>query len=205
MFFPPLSCRLESDQPTRHRLMFWTTWPDYSDGLTASAFFPTRFRRVGSKLGTNSTWTDPWTALILATKGLSSKNPSCSWRSSLLSVIPAIEILGNRNPSYWWSSSLLSVIPATKGLSSRNPSYHWSSATDHPLWHYLSLSSSLASKGLINKKPSYSRLDLLLSSSPKRKDLINNNPFYKWTCLSLQQQKGSATDYPSLVTPFIII
>ena len=61
--FSPSSQIYDSDRPARHPFIIWTARPDYSAGRRRVDFSPTRFRRVGSGLGTNPTRTDSWTPL----------------------------------------------------------------------------------------------------------------------------------------------
>ena len=88
-----------------------------------------------------------------------------------------------------------------KGFNRQQPFYRWTcsslqqqraSATNYPSLAAL-LPSSSTSEGLI------SQANILLSNSPIRKGVIDNNPFYRRTCSSLQQQRASAIDYPSLI------
>ena len=71
MFLSPFSHRvLRSMTPTDPPATRW--WSEPSDPITSVGrwrvhFFPTRFQRVGSRLGTNLTRTDPWTALMRGT------------------------------------------------------------------------------------------------------------------------------------------
>ena len=53
----------DPDWPARRLLMVWSARSDYFGGRRQVHFFATRFQLVGSRLGTNLTRTDLWTAL----------------------------------------------------------------------------------------------------------------------------------------------
>ena len=112
-----------------------------------------------------------------------------------------IHLFTKKQPRRW---KCVPLFQAREGLINSYPFYRWTcsflqqqrvSATDYPLQHCLLLPRGSTSKGFISR-PSYSQVDLLLSSSPIRKGLIDSNPFYRRTCLSFQQQRTLATDYP---------
>ena len=65
--FSPFSQIFDSDRPVRAPVEVWSDRPVYSNGRRLVSFSKTRFRRVGSGLGTNPTRTDPWTALVWKT------------------------------------------------------------------------------------------------------------------------------------------
>ena len=54
----------DPNQPAHCPLMVWSTRSDYFGGRRQLHFFATWFRQVGSKLGTNPTRIDLWTALV---------------------------------------------------------------------------------------------------------------------------------------------
>ena len=155
---------------------------------------------ISSKRGSNQQL--PFLSLdmfiSLAARGLSNRLPSLA----LFITTQQFNIKGLcQQPSYSWTNLLLSNSPIRKGLINNNPFYRWTrssfqqqkaSTTNYPSLAAL-LPNSSTSGGFV------SWVDLLLSSNPIRKGLIDNNPFYRQTCSSLQQQRASATDYPSLV------
>ena len=65
--FSPFSQIYDANRPLRHLLKVWSARPVYSGGRRRVGFSATRFRWVSSGLGTNLTWTDPWTALLMPT------------------------------------------------------------------------------------------------------------------------------------------
>ena len=86
VFFSIFSCRvLRSMTLTDPPATRW--WSKPSDPITSAGrrrvhFFLTRFRWVGSRLGTNPTRTNSWTALIIITEPDSRKRRISRWRST---------------------------------------------------------------------------------------------------------------------------
>ena len=65
----------EADRPDRYPPETDPTRPEVVDGRRRVVKHFTRFRRVGSGLGTNPTRTDPWTALDTINNGVGLHNP----------------------------------------------------------------------------------------------------------------------------------
>ena len=60
--------RSDSDRPVRVPIEVWSAQPVYSGGQRHVSFFKTWFSQVNSRLGTNPTQTDLWTALVQCIK-----------------------------------------------------------------------------------------------------------------------------------------
>ena len=77
---PVIQTQTEADQPNRCLPKIEPTRPEVVDGRWRVVKPFTRFSRVGSGLGTNPTWTDPWTTLVSAVSSsigiVESKNKS---------------------------------------------------------------------------------------------------------------------------------
>ena len=77
---PMIQTQTKADRPNRCLPKTEPTRPEVVDGQWRVVKPFTRFARVGSGLGTNPTWTDPWTTLISAVSSsigiVESKNKS---------------------------------------------------------------------------------------------------------------------------------